>query len=296
MDQTPGTSVEVAPAVRRVLAPNPSALTGPGTNSYLIGRGEIAVVDPGPDDAAHLAALLAASAGERVALILVTHAHLDHSALAARLSARTGAPVAALGDARAGRSAAMEALAARGDLGGGEGVDEGFAPDRRLADGEAVEVGGLRAVALHTPGHFGNHLAFGLGDVVLTGDLVLGWASTLVSPPDGDLGAFMASCERLRALGPRLLLPGHGEAVTDPAGRIDWLVAHRRAREAQIRDALGRGPAGPSALVARIYADTPRALWPAAERNVLAHLVDLAERGIVEPDGALGPRATFRLA
>ena len=296
MNQTAGTSVEVAHGVRRVLAPNPSALTGPGTNSYVIGHDEVAVLDPGPDDPAHLDALMAAVEGERVALILVTHAHLDHSPLAAALSALTGAPVAAFGDARSGRSATMEALAARGDLGGGEGVDAGFVPDRRLADGEAVEVGGRRVVAHHTPGHFGNHLAFALGDVMLTGDLVLGWASTLVSPPDGDLGAFMASCERLRAFSPRLLLPGHGAPVADPVARLDWLLAHRRGREAQILDALGRGPAQPSALVAVIYADTPRGLWPAAERNVLAHLVDLAERGVVEPDGPLGPRATFRLA
>ena len=291
MDQTPGTAVEVGP-VRRVLAPNPSPLTGPGTNSYLIGRGEVAVVDPGPDEPAHLDALLAATAGERVTLILVTHAHRDHSALAPRLAARTGAPVAAFGDARAGRGTALEGL----DLGGGEGVDSGFALDRRLADGEVVTVGDAAVTALHTPGHFGNHLSFALGDVVLTGDLVMGWASTLVSPPDGDVSAFLASCMRLRALGARLLLPGHGEAVTEPAARIDWLVAHRREREAQILDALGHGPADPAALVARVYADTPRALWPAAERNVLAHLIDLAARGIVAHDGPLGPSSHFRLA
>ena len=295
MDQRPGQVVEIAPGVRRVLAPNPSALTGPGTNSYLIGRGEVAVVDPGPDDPEHLDALLAAAAGERIAVILVTHAHLDHSPLAAPLSARTGAPVAAFGDARAGRSAAMEALAGE-DLGGGEGVDAAFAPDRRLADEEVVEVGEARIEALHTPGHFGNHLAFALGDVVLTGDLVMGWASTLVSPPDGDVGAFMASCERLRARAPRLLLPGHGEAVADPVARIDWLLAHRREREAQILAALGDGPADPATLVARVYSDTPRALWPAAGRNVLAHLVDLAGRGVVAHDGRLGPLAAFRLA
>ena len=234
--------------------------------------------------------------GERIALILVTHAHLDHSPLARALAERTGAPVAAFGDARSGRSATMEALAEGGGLGGGEGVDRGFAPDRRLTDGEVVTLGGLAVTALHTPGHFGNHLAFGVGDVVLVGDLVLGWASTLVSPPDGDLGAFLASCGRVRARGARLLLPGHGTPVADPAARIDWLLAHRREREAQILGALRLGPAEPSQLVARIYTDTPRALWPAAERNVLAHLIDLSERGAVEPLGPLGPRATFRLA
>ena len=295
MDQQPGTCVAVADGVRRVLAPNPSPLTGPGTNSYLVGRGELAVVDPGPDDPAHLGALLEAIAGERVAAILVTHAHLDHSALSRRLAAATGAPVLAFGDARAGRSEAMEALAARGALRGGEGVDAAFAPDRRVADGEAVRVGGMSVVALHTPGHFGNHLSFSIGDVALSGDLVLGWASTLVSPPDGEVAAFLASCVRLRALGARALLPGHGDVVTEPASRIDWLVAHRHEREAQIVKALRMGPATAAGLVERLYVDTPRHLWPAAERNVLAHLIDLAGRGLAACAGPLAPGSAFRL-
>lgn len=290
MDQTPGTVAEVG-GVRRVLAPNPSPLTGPGTNTYVIGRGEVAVVDPGPDDPAHLAALLGAVVEERVTLILVTHAHRDHSALAPRLSAATGAPVLAFGDARAGRRPALEGL----DLGGGEGVDTGFAPDRRLADGERVKVGTETVMALHTPGHFGNHMSFALRDMVLSGDLAMGWASTLISPPDGDVSAFMASCERLRSVGPRLLLPGHGGPVDNPAGRLDWLVAHRREREAQVLEALATGPADAEALVARIYTDTPRHLWPAARRNVLAHLIDLAARGVAAPQGPLGSRTTFRL-
>lgn len=290
MDQKPGAVTEVG-GLRRVLAPNPSPLTGPGTNTYLIGRGEPAVVDPGPDDPAHLAAILRAVAGERIALILVTHAHRDHSALAPRLSVETGAPVLAFGDARAGRHAALAEL----DWGGGEGVDADFVPDRRLADGERIEVGEETVTALHTPGHFGNHLSFALRDVVLSGDLVMGWASTLISPPDGDVSAFLSSCERLRGVGARLLLPGHGAAVGDPTRRLDWLMAHRREREAQVRAALSEGPADAAALVARVYTDTPLHLWPAARRNVLAHLIDLSARGIVAPNGPLGPLATFRL-
>lgn len=294
MDQAPGTVVEVGGA-RRLLAPNPSPLTGPGTNTYLVGRREVAVVDPGPDDPAHEAAILRAVEGERVAAVLVTHAHLDHSALAPGLARRLGAPVLAFGDADAGRSPRAEGLT----LGGGEGRHAGFAPDRRLADGEALEFGGVRVVALHTPGHFGNHMAFALegpgGDAVLTGDLVMGWASTLVSPPDGDLADFRASCERVRALGVALLLPGHGAAVDDAAGRIDWLLAHRRGREAEIVEVLRAGPSDAAGLVPRLYADVPRALWPAAARNVLAHLIDLRARGLAEALGPVTGDARFRL-
>lgn len=289
MDQTAGSVAEVG-GVRRILAPNPSPLTGPGTNSYAIGRGEVAVVDPGPSDPAHLEALLAATAGERVAMILVTHAHLDHCALAPELARRTGAPVLAFGDAAAGRPTGPEEW----DLGGGEGVDAGFAPDRTLRDGEVVSVGGVAVTALHTPGHMGNHMAFAVGDVVLTGDVAMGWASTLISPPDGDVSAFIASCVGLRAMAPRLLLPGHGAEVSDPAARLDGLVAHRRKREAQILSALDDGPATAAALVARLYSDVPEHLHPAAERNVLAHLIDLTGRGLTAPSDPPSPSAEFR--
>lgn len=288
MDQEPGTVVEVG-GVRRLLAPNPSPLTGPGTNTYLVGRGEVVVIDPGPDEPAHEAAIVAAVDDERVAAILVTHAHLDHSALAPALSRRLGAPVLAFGEAAAGRDPAFEGLT----VGGGEGVDAAFAPDRRLADGEVLRAGGVALTALHTPGHFGNHLAFAMGDVVLTGDLVMGWATTLISPPDGSIAAFRASCAKMRALGARLLLPAHGEAVTDPAARIDHLLAHRREREHQIVEALAAGPSDAAGLVPRIYADVPRALWPAAQRNVLAHLLDLHARGEARALGPPGPGTRF---
>lgn len=290
MDQIPGSVAEVA-GMRRVLAPNPSPLTGPGTNTYLIGRAEVAVVDPGPDDPAHLGAVLRAVDGVPVTAILVTHAHRDHSAGAPSLARRTGAPVLAFGDAAAGRPEGMEGL----DLGGGEGVDAGFAPDATLADGEGIDVDGARVTALHTPGHFGGHLAFAVGDAILSGDLAMGWASTLISPPDGDVSAFLASCERVRAMAPSVLLPGHGAAVGDPAARLDWLTAHRREREAQILAALADGPAAAPALVARLYADVPSHLHPAAARNVLAHLVDLTARGVVAPAGPLTPGAVFAL-
>lgn len=294
-DLRPGEVQLLAPGLRLVLAPNPSPMTFRGTNSYVLGEGAVAVIDPGPADPAHLRALLAALApGERVSHILVTHAHLDHSPLARPLAEATGAPVLAFGSATAGRSAAMARLAAKG-LAGGEGVDAGFAPDVVLRDGAEVEGDGWRLRALHTPGHFGNHMSFLWGDAVFAGDTVMGWSSSLVSPPDGDMGAYMASLDRLAELGARRLYAGHGDPVADPAARIAALAAHRRAREAAIREALAAGPADAGTLARRIYTDTPAPLLPAATRNVIAHLLDLMEKNLTESEGPPGPVSRFRL-
>lgn len=284
------------PPVRLVRAPNPSPMTERGTNTWILGRGEVAVIDPGPALPGHLDAILAALApGERVTHVLVTHPHLDHSPLARDLAQRTGARVHGFGTATEGRSAVMERLAASGAAGGGEGLDHAFAPDRRLADGDAIEVGSLQVEAIHTPGHLGAHLAFSCGEVLFSGDHVMGWASTMISPPDGDLGAFMASCRRLQPLGHRVYFPGHGDPVTDPQARLDWLIGHRLTREAQILESLATGPATVAALTARIYRDTPPALHGAASRNVLAHLIDLTERDQVQADPELSGTAVFAL-
>ena len=291
-----GTAETLEPGLRRIVAPNPSPMTWRGTNTYLVGETGLAVIDPGPDDPAHLRAILeAVGPGQHVSHILVTHAHLDHSPLARGLAQATGAPVLAYGDARAGRSAVMQMLEANGLAGGGEGVDAGFAPDIALADGDTVQGDGWEIRALWTPGHFGNHLAFLWGDVGFSGDLVMGWASSLVSPPDGDLTDFMASCRRLRSGSWRVLHSGHGAPIDAPAERLDWLIAHREGREAQIRDALADGPASAAALAARIYRETPSALLPAATRNVFAHLVDLTTRGLAAPLDQLSETATFSL-
>ncbi|ETX29137.1 MBL fold metallo-hydrolase [Roseivivax isoporae] len=285
----------LAPGLVRLLAPNPSPMTFWGTNTYLVGTRGLAVIDPGPDLPAHLDAILASlGPGQHITHILVTHAHLDHAPAARPLAARTGAPILAFGDARAGRSAAMRRLAAAGTLGGGEGVDAAFVPDAELPDGALVAGDGWQIEALHLPGHFGNHLGFALGDTLFTGDLVMGWASSLVSPPDGDLTDFMASLDRLASRTWSSFLPGHGAPVTDPAARLAELIAHRRAREAAILAALRAGAADAAAIARTVYTDTAPALLPAAERNVLAHLIDLHGRGLVHTAGSPAPESPFR--
>jgi glyoxylase-like metal-dependent hydrolase (beta-lactamase superfamily II) len=282
------------PGLRRIVAPNPSPLTHRGTNTWILGEGRVAVIDPGPDIPAHLAAILASLApGEVVSHILVTHAHADHSPLARDLSAITGAPVLGFGPALAGRSAVMQRLAETGHAGGGEGLDADFAPDVTLRDGEIVSGTGWQVQAIHTPGHFAGHLAFAWGDRLFSGDLVMGWSTSLVSPPDGDMGDYMASLSRLARRNWGRFYPGHGDIITAPAARLAELAAHRRAREAAILRALSDGPLRLGPLTERVYADTPAALHPAAARNAFAHLINLAARQAVTAIPILSPDAEF---
>lgn len=278
-----------AAKVRVVLAPNPSAMTGPGTNSFLIGEREVAVIDPGPDDPAHIQAILDMAEG-RISHILATHAHLDHTAGVARLAQATRAPVFAFGPADSGRSPTMARLAATG-LNGGEGADTGFRPDIELRHGEELRSSDWTLQALHTPGHMGGHLSFRLGDAIFCGDLVMGWSTSIISPPEGDLVDYFRSLDLLARLAPRVLYPAHGDPITDPLPRLEELAAHRRLRSAQILDALDAGPGTAAELAARIYT-IPAHLMPAAERNVLAHLLALADLGAVTGDGPV--RADLR--
>ncbi len=281
------------PGIRRILAPNPSPMTYEGTNTYIVGVGRVAVIDPGPALRTHHDAILAAlEPGESISHIFVTHSHLDHSPLAAPISQTTGATILAFGDSISGRSEFMAGLAESGMVGGGKGVDHGFQPHERLADGATVDAEGWKLTALWTPGHFGNHLCFAFGDAVFTGDHMMGWASTMVSPPDGDLAAYMESTKLLSLRGDRVVYPGHGEPITDPSSRANWLLDHRRSREAAILERLdGRGRSV-SDLTQAIYTDVPKALIAAAERNVLAHLVDLSQRGlaVAEPQISVSAR------
>ncbi len=291
-----GVPEALAPGLRVVTAPNAGPMTFTGTRSYIVGSGEVAVIDPGPDDPRHLAALQSAVAGESVAAVLVTHAHRDHCTGARAFAAAVGAPVLAHGDPAGGRRPAMARLAAAGGLGGGEGFDLGFAPDERIGAGDRIAGPGWTLSVLGTPGHTADHLAFAWaeGRGLFTGDLVMGWATTLISPPDGDLGAFRQSLGALLEREDRVYWPGHGAPVTEPQALVRHIMAHRAGREAEILAALDEGPATVAALVARIYAAVDPSLHPAAARNVLAHLVDLADRGLVEAEGGLAADAVFR--
>lgn len=285
--------MQLEPDLGLVLAPNPSPMTGLGTNTYLLGRDSLAVIDPGPASDAHLAALIAAIDGRTVSHIIVTHSHLDHSPLARPLADHTGAPVLAFGDTHAGRSDVMRALADSGMAGGGEGLDHNFAPDALVKDGDTIKGRGWNLSVIHTPGHLGNHIALGWNDAVFVGDLVMGWSTSLVSPPDGDMTDFLTSCARLRDIPARVHYSGHGAPITSPHARLTELINHRESRTAQILATLQDGPQDVAQIVQAIYVDLHPRLHVIAGRNVFAHLVDLYVKNIVKTDGTLHTEAIF---
>jgi len=274
MDTPPvGRVVELEPLVRRVLAGNPSPFTYTGTQTYIVGHGEVAVIDPGPDDANHLSALVNAVAGEQVIAIMCTHTHRDHSPAAVALKAATGAPV--IGCA----PLVLDDAGPRADA----SFDTSYAPDRVLGGGEQVRGDGWTLEAVATPGHTSNHLCYALREsgALFTGDHVMGWSTTVVSPPDGDMAAFMASLDLLLAREDRVYYPAHGEPVDTPQRLVRGLAGHRRQREGQILRILGEAPAAIPDMVARMYVGLDPRLNGAAGRSVLAHLIDLRNRGQV---------------
>ncbi|RAI32381.1 MBL fold metallo-hydrolase [Rhodoplanes serenus] len=284
---------EVAPGVRRLLCDNPSPFTWKGTVSYILGRGRVAIVDPGPDDPTHVAALLDAVRGETVTHILVTHTHRDHSPAAAAVKAATGAVTVAEGPHRAARS-----------LGLGEGPrldaanDLDFVPDLRLADRDTLETGGFVVEAIATPGHTANHLAFALRGtgILLSGDHVMAWATSVVAPPDGAMSDYMASLHKLARREEAVYLPGHGGAVRDAPGFVAQYIRHREGREASILGRLRKGAADIPTLVRAIYIGLDPRLTGAAGLSVLAHLEDLVARGVVATDGPPAVDGVYRLA
>jgi len=268
----------IDPLVRRVLARNPSPFTFTGTQSYIVGGGgEVAVIDPGPDEPEHLAALIQAIGEAKVVAICCTHTHRDHSPAAAPLAARTGAPV--IGCA----PLTLEDDGPRADA----AFDPSYRPDRVLADGESVTGEGWTLTAVSTPGHTSNHLCFALPEsgILFTGDHVMGWSTSVVSPPDGDMAAYMASLQKLHDRDDRLYLPAHGPAVDKPRQLVRGMMGHRRSREKQILRQIEEGRTRIAQMVPVMYKGVDERLWPAAGRSVHAHLIDLAGRGLVAQRG-----------
>jgi len=276
-DWPTGRIEQVHPRVRRLLAPNPSPFTYTGTQTYLVGAGEVAVIDPGPDLPEHVDAILAATPGERIAAILCTHTHRDHSPASRPLAAASGAPI--IGCA----PLAIEDDGPRADA----AFDFDYRPDRVLADGEALDGEGWRLIAVATPGHTSNHLCFALegSGQLFTGDHVMGWSTTVIAPPDGDMTAYMESLSLLLGRDDSAYHPAHGPAVDKPHSHVRALIAHRRMREKQILGRLGEGEGRIPAMVETMYRDVDPRLHPAAGRSVLAHLVDLKRRGLVRAEG-----------
>jgi glyoxylase-like metal-dependent hydrolase (beta-lactamase superfamily II) len=268
---------QLEPGIARVLAHNPSAFTYYGTQSYVIGEAEVAIVDPGPDLPEHLDALERAIGGRRVAAIMCTHTHRDHSPAAKPLADATGAPI--IGCA----ALALETVGPRADA----AFDGDYAPDRTLEDGEAVEVDGRRVIAVATPGHTSNHLCFAYDGALFTGDHVMGWSTTVVVPPDGEMAAYMASLDKLRERDDRIYYPAHGPPVTNPRQYVRGLMGHRMQRERQILKLVGERPRAIPDIVANAYPGLDPRLVIAAGGSVLAHLVDLEQRGLVEHEGEL---------
>lgn len=272
-----GVPIELEPRVTRILAPNPSPYTFTGTQTHLVGSGDVAVIDPGPDDRDHLGAILAAVGERPVRAIVITHHHRDHSPLAIALKAATGAPIVGA------------APVARQD--GGPRADAAFdatyAPDRVMAEGDVVTGEGWTLEAIATPGHTSNHLAFALreSDALFSGDHVMGWSTSVVSPPDGDMTAYMASLAKLLERDDRVYYPGHGEEVTAPRRLVRGMLGHRKQREGQILRLLREDALDIPAMTVRMYAGLDPRLLPAAERSVLAHLYDLRVRGLVTEEG-----------
>lgn len=271
-----GEAVRLSPGIRRVVARNPGPFTFTGTGTYIVGEGRVAVIDPGPALKDHMSALLAALQGESVSHILITHTHKDHSPAAAVLKEITGAPTCGFGPHGSGSERAAEEDVEAG-------ADRAFVPDVRLGDGDGVEGPGWRLEALWTPGHCSNHLCFAFDQerALFTGDHVMGWSTTVVSPPDGDMGAYLESLEQLLQRKDAVLWPTHGAPVFRPRAFIAGLIAHRREREAAILGCIDDGLTRVPDMVGRIYANVPRGLHPAAARSVLAHLIYLVEAGAV---------------
>ncbi|QBM75632.1 MBL fold metallo-hydrolase [Sphingomonas sp. AAP5] len=282
-EQTPGVPEQLEPLVARLLAPNPSPFTHTGTQVHLVGTTDLAVIDPGPDDPAHIDAIVRAIAGRPLRAIIITHTHRDHSPGSRPLAAAIGAPIVGCAPL------ALDDAGIRADA----AFDRGYAPDRVLAEGDSVCGEGWTLTALATPGHTSNHLAYVLPEAhdgagaLFSGDHVMGWSTSIVSPPDGNMTAYMASLEKLLPRTERRYYPAHGDPIENPQRLVRGMLGHRKQREGQILRSLRDAPAAIGEMVARMYVGIDPRLFPAAERSVLAHLIDLRDRDRVAEQGGV---------
>ena len=274
-----------------ILAPNPSPMTFKGTNTYVIGNDELAIIDPGPLNEEHFINILEVTAERPVKYIFITHSHIDHSPLAKKLSVELNTPVYGYGASDAGLSSTMLSLIDGGYESGSEGIDYEFNPDNLIKNNENFELNDNIISAIHTPGHMGNHVCFQYDNVLFSGDHVMDWATSMVSPPYGDLTQFMASCRLLQTKEYDIFLPGHGDPVTNPSERLNFLINHRLERERQIKETIKNTPLNSLEITEIVYTDIDNSLIPAATRNVFAHLIDLSERGLVDFLGKISEKS-----
>lgn len=284
-------TMQITPDILRIRADNPSPMTGTGTNTWILGNDRVLVIDPGPDSDQHFTALTEALQGRDVAGIVVTHSHRDHMAMAPRLAQALEVPLMGFGPVAPSPALADLGLEMPRRNTTGEGRGTSFQPDITLADSTRIE--GWQVI--HTPGHLGDHICLWREDgTIVTGDMVMGWSSSIVAPPSGDMGDYMRSLARLEALQPLLGLPGHGEVLADTTARVAELAAHRRAREARVFAALKDGPATCPDLTARLYHRITPVLFPAAELTCLAHLISLAQARRITTSGGPWREALFQ--
>lgn len=280
-----GVIEQVSPLIRRIVADNPGPFTFTGTGTYIVGHGKVAVIDPGPAIKEHIDALLQGLAGETVSHIAVTHTHPDHSPASVALKAATGAQTYGFGPHGAA------------ETGGEEGADRDFVPDVALRDGDVISGEGWSLEAVHTPGHTSNHLCFALAAerTLFSGDHVMGWSTTVISPPDGNMADYMASLRKLLDRDDAVYWPTHGPAIIDPKPYVEAFIAHREERVAEIMSCIADGVGSIPGMVAVMYRDVPGHLHPAAARSVLAHLVYMVDKGSIVCDQSPAIEARFEL-
>lgn len=285
-----GKADRLSPNLRRVIANNPSPFTLYGTGTYILGTGNVAVVDPGPADPAHVDAILQATKGETITHMLVTHTHLDHSPGCRLLGEACNAGTYAYGPHGAGKLEQGVSVE--------EGGDMDFVPDVKVSPGQVIEGDGWSVECVYTPGHTSNHICYQLREdkALFSGDHVMGWSTSIISPPDGDMKSYMASLQMLLERDDEIYWPTHGPAITQPKPHVEAFIAHRRERESQIASCLERGVQKIREMVPTMYADLPEFMYPAAARSVFAAMVYLVERGDVECDGDLALDATYTKA